>query len=152
MGARVKGWRHGEHAGLGPGGTTLVRAGPAQSAARPGPWIDQAVPGHDVVRAGDRLNLDRGLTVTPPVGWELVDGLLVGASTVQPGAGSSSATLTQRGVGAQLQVAPFAGDANALLSDGRGLAIEVTGAGNQLAAHTGQISSMLRSVTLAAQS
>ena len=52
------------------------------------PWIDQAVPGHDVVRAGDRLNLDRGLTVTPPVGWELVDGLLVGASTVQPGAGS----------------------------------------------------------------
>jgi hypothetical protein len=166
------------------------------------PLIDSAVPGHEVVRAGDRLNLDQGLTVTPPVGWQVVDGLLVGAGTVQPGAGSSSATLTQDGVGARFQVAPFAGDANALLDqidrnasksgdrpaytdgsrgavnaaggivgvvenytdtsgegitaayalpDGRGLVIRVSGAGNQLSAHAGQISAMLRSVSPAAR-
>ncbi|WP_203843278.1 hypothetical protein [Winogradskya humida] len=167
------------------------------------PLIDSAVAGHDVVRAGDRLNLDAGLTVTPPVGWQVVDGLLVGASTVEPGAGSSSATLTDDGVSAQAQVAPFTGDANALLDqinrnngksddkpvytdgsrgvvnatggivgvvenytdtsndgitaayalpDGRGLVIQVVGAGNQLSAHTAQVSAMLRSVSLEAQS
>jgi hypothetical protein len=79
------------------------------------PLIDSAVAGHEVVRAGDRLNLNAGLTVTPPVGWQVVDGLLVGASTVVPGTGSPSATLTDAGVSAQVQVAPFTGDANALL-------------------------------------
>jgi hypothetical protein len=167
------------------------------------PVIDSAVAGHEVVRAGDRINLDRGLTVTPPVGWQVVDGLLVGARTVEPGAGSPEATLTQNGVSAQVRVAPFSGDANALLDqidrnagrsgdhpaytdgsrgavtaagglvgvvenhtdtsgdgitaayalpDGRGLVIQVTGAGNQLSAHTGQISAMLRSVSLEARS
>jgi hypothetical protein len=168
------------------------------------PFIDSAVPGHDVVRAGDRLNLDAGLTLTPPVGWQVIDGLLVGARTVEPGAGSSSATLTDDGVSVQAQVAPFTGDANALLDqinrndsksgdrpsytvdgsrgavtaaggivgvvenytdtsgdgiiaayalpDGRGLVIRVAGAGNQLSAHTGQVSAMVRSVSLEARS
>jgi hypothetical protein len=167
------------------------------------PLIDQAVPGHDVVRAGDRLNLERGLTVAPPVGWQLTDGILVGASTVLPGEGSPSAGVAQDGVSAQILVAPFTGDANALLDqinrndsrsgnrpgftvngnrgevtatggiagvvedytstsadgtvaaytfpDGRGRAIEVTGVGSQLSAYTGQISAMLRSVSLEAQ-
>ena len=79
------------------------------------PLIDQAVPGHDVVRAGDRLNLNQGLTVAPPVGWQLTDGILVGANTVVPGEGSPTAGVSQDGVGAQIHVASFAGDANALL-------------------------------------
>ncbi|AGZ46023.1 hypothetical protein AFR_38845 [Actinoplanes friuliensis DSM 7358] len=168
------------------------------------PWIDHHIAEDDVVRAGDRLNLSSGLTVTPPVGWLLIDGLLVGASTVQPGTGSSTATVARSGVGAQIQVAPFAGDANALLDqlnrnesrsddrpeftidgsrgavnaaggiagvvenytstssdgiiaayvlpDGRGLAIEVSGAESQLSAHNGQISAMLRSVSVEARS
>ena len=166
------------------------------------PLVDQATPGHDVVRAGDRLNLDNGLTITPPVGWQLTDGILVGADTVLPGTGSPTAGVTQDGVSAQIQVAPFTGDAGALLDqlnrndsksgnrpdftvdgnraavtavggvvglvedytttssdgiiaaytvpDGRGLAVEVTGTGNQLSAYTGQISAMLRSVSLKA--
>jgi hypothetical protein len=167
------------------------------------PLIDQAVAGHDVVQAGERLNLNGGLTISAPVGWQLIDGILVGANTVVPGAGSPSATLTQDGVSAQAQVAPFTGDANALLDqinrndsrshdrpgytvddsrgavsaaggivgvvedytttsgegiiaayalpDGRGLVIQVAGAGNQLSAHTGQIGAMLRSVSLEAR-
>lgn len=79
------------------------------------PLIDRAVPVDDVIRAGDRFNLDGGLTVTPPVGWELTDGILVGADTVEPGAGSPTASVTSTGVTAQLQVAQFRGDANALL-------------------------------------
>ncbi len=168
------------------------------------PSVDQAVPGHGVVQAGDRLNLGDGLTVTPPAGWQLTGGILVGANTVQPGTGSPTASLTHDGVSAQIAVAPFTGDANALLDqinrndsrsgnrpeftvdgnraavtaaggivgvvedytstsgdgiiaaytvpDGRGMTIEVTGTGNQLAAHAGQISAMLRSVTLEPQS
>jgi hypothetical protein len=167
------------------------------------PLIDQAVPGHDIVRAGDRLNLDNGLTITPPVGWQLTDGILVGANTVLPGTGSPTAAVTQDGVSARIQVAPFAGDADVLLDqinrndsrsgdrpeftvdgnraavtaaggvvgvvedytttssdgviaaytfpDGRGMAVDVTGTGNQLSAYTGQISAMLRSVSLASR-
>ena len=36
------------------------------------PRIDQSVADHDVVRAGDRLDLDQGQTVTAQVGWQLV--------------------------------------------------------------------------------
>ncbi|MFC7534792.1 hypothetical protein [Actinoplanes sp. GCM10030250] len=79
------------------------------------PLIDQAVPGNDVIKPGDRINLDGGLTVTPPVGWQLTDGILVGENTVQPGAGSPTASVVQKGVGAQMRVAPFSGDAEALL-------------------------------------
>ncbi|WP_328471357.1 hypothetical protein OHA21_07025 [Actinoplanes sp. NBC_00393] len=164
------------------------------------PSIDQATPVDDVIEAGDRLNLDNGLTIAPPVGWELVDGILVGADTVQPGAGSASASMVQGGVQAQIAVSSFAGDAGALLDqvnrndsrsdsrpgftvsaeptaittvggitgavegytsaagdgllaaftfpDGRGMAVEVAGTSEQLAARTSQIDAMLRSVTL----
>ncbi|MEU4689409.1 hypothetical protein [Actinoplanes sp. NPDC023714] len=79
------------------------------------PLIDQAVPGDTVIQAGQRLNLGDGLTVAPPAGWQLTDGILVGANTVQPGAGSPTASFSTGGVSAQVQVATFAGDANALL-------------------------------------
>lgn len=167
------------------------------------PLIDQAVPGDAVIKAGQRLNFDNGLTVAPPAGWQLTDGILVGADTVRPGAGSATASFSTGGVGVQIQVAKFSGDANALLDqinrndaatdarpdfavtsnrttitaaggitgvaedyastsgdgilaaytfpDGRGMAVEVVGAGNQLAAYAKQIDEMLRSVTLEEQ-
>lgn len=79
------------------------------------PLIDQAVPGDTVIKAGQRLNLNDGLTVAPPAGWQLSDGILVGANSVQPGAGSPTAAFSTGGVSVQIQVAKFAGDANALL-------------------------------------
>lgn len=167
------------------------------------PAVDHAVPVDDVIKAGDRINLDDGLTIAPPAGWSLTDGILVGANTVQPGAGSPTAAFTQGGVGAQIQVARFAGDADALLNqlnrndsrssnrpeftvtgkratvtatggltgvaedytsasgdgilaaftlpDGRGMAVEVVGTTNQLAAHAAEITTMLRSVTVQEQ-
>jgi hypothetical protein len=80
------------------------------------PMIARAVPSDDVTRPGDRLNLTGGITVTPPVGWELTDGILVGADTVQPGEGNPSATVTANGIGAQLTVGSFTGNADALLN------------------------------------
>ncbi|MBG0565580.1 hypothetical protein [Actinoplanes aureus] len=80
------------------------------------PLIDQATPGDAVVQTGDRLNLGGGLTIAPPVGWRLVDGILIGTKTVQPGTGSPTAAVVQGGVSAQIEVAPFAGDADALLN------------------------------------
>ncbi|MBB2947131.1 hypothetical protein FB565_006899 [Actinoplanes lutulentus] len=167
------------------------------------PAIDQAIPVDNVITAGDRINLNDGLTIAPPTGWDLTDGILVGANTVEPGAGSPSASFGQGGIAAQIQVAKFAGDANALLdqvnrndsvnpnrpeftvtgqratvtatggltgvaedytsashdgilaaytlSDGRGVAIEVIGTANQLAAQTAQITAMLRSVSFEEQ-
>jgi hypothetical protein len=167
------------------------------------PFIDQAIPGDTVIKAGQRLNFDNGLTVAPPAGWQLSDGILVGANTVQPGAGSATALVSNAGVSAQFQVAKFAGDAGALLDqlnrndsksdpqpefrvtsnratvtatggitgvgedftntsgdgilvaftfpDGRGMAIQVVGTGNQLSAHAAQIDAMLRSVTVEEQ-
>jgi len=79
------------------------------------PLIDAAVPGDDVVRAGDRLNLTDGLTVTPPTGWQILDGIRVGAGTTIPGEGSPTAAVAQDGIAAQIRVAPFSGDAGALL-------------------------------------
>ncbi|GAB3074986.1 hypothetical protein [Micromonospora schwarzwaldensis] len=79
------------------------------------PAIDQAVPVDNVIKAGERINLDGGLTVAAPAGWELTDGILVGANRVEPGAGSPSAAFTQGGVNVQIRVAPFAGGPDALL-------------------------------------
>jgi hypothetical protein len=162
------------------------------------PAVDHAVPVDDVTRAGDRINLDAGLTIAPPAGWALTDGILVGASTVEPGAGSPSASFARGGVSARIQVARFAGDADALLNqlnrndrsefsvtgrratvtatggltgvvedhasssgdgilaaytlpDGRGMAVEVDGAANQLATRAGEINTMLRSVSFQEQ-
>ena len=167
------------------------------------PLIDRAVPGHDVVRAGDRFDLGAGLSIAPPVGWQIVDGILVGARTVQPGTGSPTAAVVRSGISAQMAVSTFAGDAGALLDqinrndersgerpaftadsdrtaitatgevtglaesytstsqdgviaaytfpDDRGLAVEVVGDRDQLAARSGQIDAMLRSVSLESQ-
>ncbi|GLY26318.1 hypothetical protein [Micromonospora sp. NBRC 101691] len=80
------------------------------------PLVDSATPApDDAIRPGDRLNLSGGLTVTPPQGWQLVDGLRVGADTAEPEEGSPNATVVRDGVAAHLRVAPFTGDADALL-------------------------------------
>lgn len=64
------------------------------------------------IRAGDRLDLGGGVTVTPPVGWRLVDGFVVG-STRTPASGD--AEVAQSGVVASVHAAAFTGDADTLL-------------------------------------
>ncbi|WP_405096042.1 hypothetical protein [Micromonospora sp. NBC_01412] len=80
------------------------------------PAIGRAVPSDDPIRAGDRLDLGGGITVTPPVGWQLTSGVRVGANTTVPTSpGSANAQVTRNGVTATIHVAKFAGDPGALL-------------------------------------
>jgi hypothetical protein len=76
------------------------------------PLIDRAVPVDDIVRAGDRLDLSGGVTVTPPVGWQIITGVRAGATRT----GAPDAAVADEGVAASMRLAPFTGDADALLS------------------------------------
>jgi hypothetical protein len=42
------------------------------------PLVDKAVSWDNPIVAGDRLDLGGGITVTPPIGWQLESGFLVG--------------------------------------------------------------------------
>jgi hypothetical protein len=77
------------------------------------PAVNRVTPAdYPRIRAGDRLDLGSGVTITPPVGWRLVDGFVVG-STRTPAGGD--AEVAQSGVVASIHVAAFTGDADALL-------------------------------------
>jgi hypothetical protein len=77
------------------------------------PVVNRVVPAdYPRIRAGDRLDLGGGVTVTPPVGWRLVEGYVVG-STRTPASGD--AEVGQSGVVASVHVEPFTGDADTLL-------------------------------------
>ncbi|GAA1036509.1 hypothetical protein GCM10009557_47430 [Virgisporangium ochraceum] len=77
------------------------------------PVVNRVTPAdYPRIGAGDRLDLGGGVTITPPVGWRLVEGYVVG-STRTPASGD--AEVGQSGVVASVHVAPFNGDADALL-------------------------------------
>lgn len=76
------------------------------------PVVNRVVPAdYPRIRAGDRLDLGGGVTITPPAGW-LVQGDVVG-STRTPAGGHTE--VGQSGVVASVHVAPFNGDAETLL-------------------------------------
>jgi len=80
------------------------------------PLINQAVPGDDEIKAGDRLNLGAGITMAAPAGWQLEQGVRVGATTTVPVTpGTGDAVLVRDGVSVTVHLAPFGGDAGALL-------------------------------------
>ena len=80
------------------------------------PLIDRVVPQDDPILAGQRLDLGGGIVVTPPVGWELENGIRVGDRTTVPvTAGSADAAFAGDGVSINVHVAAFTGDTTALL-------------------------------------
>jgi len=151
------------------------------------PAVNRIAPAnYPQVKAGERLDLGDGVTITPPAGWRLVDGFVVG-STRTPAGGQ--AEIAQSGVVASVQAAAFTGDAETLLGqaeregftvtggrttvtttggitgvvedysrgsgeglvaayafDGVGVTVVVDAARGQLAVHSGDIDTMLRSV------
>jgi hypothetical protein len=48
------------------------------------PAIDDAMTWSDPVRAGDVMDLGSGIRITPPVGWQVVEGVRVGAPIENP--------------------------------------------------------------------
>ncbi|GAA4471894.1 hypothetical protein [Phytohabitans houttuyneae] len=81
------------------------------------PLVDRAVPADvRVIEPGDRLDLGGGITIAPPVGWQLDDGILVSDTITSPvEVGGGDASLTRGGLSVGIHLAPFTGDAAALL-------------------------------------
>lgn len=78
------------------------------------PAVDDAVPWHDVVRAGDVLQLTDSVTMVPVAGWGLRSGLRTTDRT-RDGATSEPVVLTEEGVTLQVTPGPWAGSPTQLL-------------------------------------
>ncbi|WP_328810435.1 hypothetical protein [Rhodococcus sp. NBC_00294] len=76
--------------------------------------VDGAVEYDDPVRSGDVLALDKNVTFTPAVGWNVTDGVRLGNS-LAGGGYPSTAALSEAGVTFDLQVADFSGSPEELL-------------------------------------
>ncbi|MFD7853875.1 hypothetical protein ACFV6B_06185 [Streptomyces microflavus] len=79
------------------------------------PLVDRSVAEHEVVHAGDRLDLGQGLTIAPPVGWQVVRGIKTGTAITVPVSDTNGAVLADGVVTASIQVAPYDGDSRQLL-------------------------------------
>ncbi|WP_372668764.1 hypothetical protein [Amycolatopsis kentuckyensis] len=77
------------------------------------PAVNAAIPWHNEIEAGDRLDLGDGATAIPPVGWQLESGTLAGATAVSPQ--TLQVDLTTGGATIALRGAPFRGSAEAFL-------------------------------------
>lgn len=80
------------------------------------PNINKAISYDNEVKAGDVLDLGEGITITPVVGWNIVNGLRVTDEPVTGrGANESTVTLVNGGVTFQVVRAPFDGSTAELL-------------------------------------
>lgn len=77
------------------------------------PALNAAIPWHNEIRAGDRLDLGAGATAVPPVGWQLQSGTLTGAAATSPA--TLQAVLATGGATIELRGAPYRGSADAFL-------------------------------------
>ncbi|SHN44693.1 hypothetical protein [Cryptosporangium aurantiacum] len=77
--------------------------------------LNALIPWDNATKAGDVLDLGRGATAVPPVGWQLEDGARVGESKSGVSATSVRTVLANGGAVIQLEGAKFTGTANAFL-------------------------------------
>jgi hypothetical protein len=99
------------------------------------PVINATVPYHDLVRAGDAMEVEGDVTFVPEAGWGITSGVRVGHAPLS-GAYPATATVEHGAVKFTLRTGSFHGDADTLLdqiektsdalSSGRG--VHVTGA------------------------
>jgi hypothetical protein len=76
--------------------------------------VNAAIPWHNEIKAGDVLDLGRGATAVPPVGWQLEDGQLTGRIPEASPTGFG-VLLASGGATIELRGAPFTGTADAFL-------------------------------------
>ncbi|MGA9490060.1 MAG: hypothetical protein WBV80_07370 [Mycobacterium sp.] len=99
------------------------------------PVIDASVPYHDIVRAGDVLELDGSVTFVPAAGWGITSGLRAGHAPLS-GQYPATAVVEDGALKFTVRTGPFHGDSNQLLdqiettsealNSGRG--VRITGA------------------------
>jgi hypothetical protein len=78
------------------------------------PVINAKVPYHDIVKAGDILQLQGDVTFIPEAGWGITSGIRAGNAPLS-GEYPATATVEHRAVKFSVHTAPFDGDANKLL-------------------------------------
>ncbi len=99
------------------------------------PIIDAGVPYHDIVRAGDVVELEGGVTFVPQAGWGITSGLRAGHVPLS-GEYPSTATVEHGALKFTVRTGQFHGDADQLLDQiettsealNRGRGVHVTGA------------------------
>jgi hypothetical protein len=99
------------------------------------PIINAGVPYHDIVRAGDVLQLEGGVTFVPEPGWGITSGLRVGHAPLS-GEYPSTAVVEDGALKFTVRTGQFHGDADQLLGQiettsealNRGRGVHVTGA------------------------
>jgi hypothetical protein len=79
------------------------------------PWIDNSVPWHDTIKAGDRIRLTEDVTFAPAVGWGLISGLRTTDRTKSGLTATQQAEVTADGVSFFVQHGPWTGSPRALL-------------------------------------
>jgi hypothetical protein len=99
------------------------------------PVIDATVPYHDIVRAGDVVELEGDVTFVPEAGWGITSGVRAGHPPLSGGY-PSSATVEDGAVKFTVRTGSFNGDADQLLDQikatsealNQGRGVRVTGA------------------------
>lgn len=99
------------------------------------PVVDATVPYHDIVKAGDVLEVEGDVTFVPEAGWGITSGLRAGQAPLS-GAYPATATVEDGAIKFTVHTGLFHGDANQLLDQiettsealNRGRGVHVTGA------------------------
>jgi hypothetical protein len=115
------------------------------------PIVNASVPNHDIVRAGDVLEVEGAVTFVPEAGWSITSGVRAGDG---PSTGGYPATATVQDGALKFRVHTgiFDGDANKLLDQiettsealNRGRGVHVTGARTTIVTDQGEHGATMR--------
>jgi len=115
------------------------------------PVIDAAVPYHDVVRAGDVVEVEGDVTFVPEAGWGITSGVRAGHTPLS-GEYPATATVEDGAIKFTVRTGSFHGDADTLLDQiettsdalNRGRGVRVTGAPTSIVTNQGQQGAAVR--------
>ena len=115
------------------------------------PIIDAKVPYHDIVKAGDVLELEGDVTFVPEAGWGITSGLRAGHVPLS-GEYPATATVEDGAMKFTLRTGQFHGDANQLLDQiettsealNRGRGVRLTGAPTTIVTDQGKQGATVR--------
>ena len=115
------------------------------------PIIDAGVPYHDMVKAGDVLELEGDVTFVPEAGWGITSGLRAGHAPLS-GEYPATATVEDGAMKFRVRTGPFHGDADQLLDQiettsealNRGRGVHVTGAPKTIVTDQGKQGATVR--------
>ncbi|HTZ16694.1 MAG TPA: hypothetical protein VMC78_24275 [Mycobacterium sp.] len=115
------------------------------------PIVDATVPYHDIVKAGDVLQVEGDVTFVPEAGWGITEGLRAGHAPLS-GEYPATATVEDGAMKFTVHTGQFHGDARQLLDQieatsealNRGRGVRVTGAPTTLVTEQGKLGASVR--------